>query len=75
MIMPGPDRPRELDVGDRVLALHSLGGFLRPRVSAGMAGIVVSRHPAAGVRVRFVNGCILDVDGADVGLPDPRDAA
>jgi hypothetical protein len=71
----GADRPPELDVGDRVLALGSLGGFLRPKVPAGMPGIVVGRHPAAGLRVRFVNGCTLDVDSAYLGLPDLRDSA
>ena len=74
MIMPGPDRPPELDVGDRVVALHRLGGFFRARVSRGMAGVVVARNMAAGLRVSFTNGRTLDVEPADVALPDPRDA-
>jgi len=74
MIMPGPDRPPELDVGDRVVALHSLGGFFRTRVSRGTAGIVVARNTTAGFRVSFTNGRTLDVDPTDVALPDPRDA-
>ncbi len=74
MIMTGPDRPPELDVGDRVVAVHSLGGFLRARVSRGMAGVVVARSRAGGgVRVVFTNGRALDVDPDDVVLPDPRE--
>jgi len=74
MIMPGPDRPPELDVGDRVVALHSLGGFFRTRVSRGTARIVVARNTTAGFRASFTNGRTLDVDPTDVALPDPRDA-
>lgn len=74
MSMPGPDRPPELDIGDRVVAVHSLGGFLRARVSRGMAGVVVARTSAGGVRVVFTHGRTLDVDPDDVALPDPRGA-
>lgn len=71
--MPGPGGPAELDVGDRVVARTSLGGFLRARVSRGAAGVVVSRSSAGRVRVRFSNGHTLDVAAADVALADPWD--
>ncbi len=74
MLMPGADRPAEMDVGDRVVALHPLGGFVRAKVPRGTAGVVAARDTAGGLRVRFANGRTLDVDPADVALPDPPGA-
>ena len=72
--MVGLDGPPELDVGDRVVALHRLGGFLRAAVPRGTHGVIIARDTApATLTVRFTNGRTLNVDPADVALPDPRD--
>ncbi len=73
MQIEGLDRPPELDVGDRVVALHRLGGLLRPTVPRGTPGLIIARDTTATLTVRFTNGQTLNVDPADVALPDPRD--
>lgn len=73
--MVGLDGPPELDVGDRVVALHPLGGFWRARVPRGTPGVIVARDRTATLTVRFTNGRTLNVDPAEVALPDPRGAA
>lgn len=73
--MVGLDGPPELDIGDRVVAVHRLGGHLRPTVPRDMHGIIIARDSAATLTVRFANGHTLNVDPADVALPDPRDTS
>lgn len=68
-----PDRVSELDVGDRVVAVHHLGGFFRRLVPRGTGGVVVERTVDGTLRVAFSTGHALRVDPTDVALPDPRD--
>ncbi len=68
---PYPDRPPELDVGDRVVAVQPLGGFLRATVRRGTRGVVIARPQPDVLRVRFATGRTLDVHPSDVSLPDP----
>ncbi len=67
------DRLPELDVGDRVVAVHHLGGFVRPKVRRGTAGVVVERSPDGTLQVSFASGHTLALHPDDVSLPDPRD--
>lgn len=49
----GFDEPPRFDVGDRVVAVENIGGFLRPRVAKGSRGIVIAVLPDFNLRVRF----------------------
>lgn len=68
-----PDRLPVLDVGDRVVAVHHLGGYFRRLVPRGTAGVVVDRAVDGSLGVAFATGHTLRVDPTDVALPDPRD--
>ena len=57
----------QLDVGDRVCAVHHLGLF-RHRVRSGTQGVVTGHGPDATLRVRFDNGKLMDVDPTDLDL-------
>ena len=67
--MDNPQTPHwgQLDVGDRVYAVHHFGLFRR-RVRRGTPGIVTGHGPGATLRVRFDNGQILDLDPSDLDL-------
>lgn len=67
------DRLPELNVGDRVVAVHHLGGVVRRPVRRGTAGVVVERPSDGRLTVTFATGHTLQVNPADVALPDPRD--
>ncbi len=68
-----PDRLPELGVGDRVVAVHNLGGLLRPTVRRGTAGVVIECTEDGTLHVAFANGRTLKLHPDDVALPDPRD--
>jgi len=68
-----PDRLPEVDVGDRVVAVHHLGGVVRRPVGRGTVGVVVERAGDGSLTVAFASGHTLRVDPDDVALPDPRD--
>ncbi|MGI8868361.1 MAG: hypothetical protein ACR2F6_05790 [Mycobacteriales bacterium] len=68
-----PDRVPELDVGDRVVAVHHLGGYFRRLVPRDTAGVVVHRAVDGSLGVAFATGHTLRVDPTNVALPDPRD--
>jgi hypothetical protein len=68
-----PDRLPELDVGDRVVAVHHLGGFIRPKVRRGSPGVVVARTPDGTLQVTFTTGHTLALAPDAVALPDPGD--
>ncbi len=54
----GFDEPPRFDVGDRVVAVENLGGFLRPRVSRRSRGIVIAVLPDHNLRVHFDNDVV-----------------
>ena len=68
-----PDRLPELDVRDRVVAVHHLGGFIRVKVRRGSPGAVVDHSPDGTLTGTFASGLTLAVHADDVALPDPRD--
>ncbi|PZS14468.1 MAG: hypothetical protein DLM57_14445 [Pseudonocardiales bacterium] len=68
-----PERVPELDVGDRVVAVHHLGGYFRRPVPRGTTGVVVDRTADGSLGLAFATGHTLRVDPNDVALPDPRD--
>lgn len=59
----GFDEPPRFEVGDRVVAVENVGGFLRPRVAKRSSGIVIAVLPDHSVRVRF------DTDAIEVVRP------
>lgn len=61
-----PDRVPEFDVGDRVVAVHHLGGYFRRLVPRDTVG-------SWSTGVAFATGHPLRVDPTDVALPHPRD--
>ncbi len=68
-----PDRIPELDVGDRVVAAHHLGGYFRRLVPRDTVGAVVDRPVDRSLGVAFATGHPLRMDPTDVALTGPRD--
>jgi hypothetical protein len=71
--MFGPDDRSSFDLGDRVIAAHGLGGFLRPKVRPGSPGVITGRSPDGRFIVHFNTGHTITVDPeelADRSLPE-----
>ena len=68
MALGGAAYGGQADVGDRVVAIHHLGGVLRRRVRRGSVGVVMERGSNGTLRVNFDAGSVLDVHPADVAL-------
>ncbi|SHG52541.1 hypothetical protein SAMN05443575_2167 [Jatrophihabitans endophyticus] len=67
--------PPDLEVGDRVVALHHLGRLFRAPVRRGTSGTVVERDAEGTLRVAFVGGRVLLLDPRDVAAPGGPSAA
>ncbi len=49
----GFEEPPRFDIGDRVVAVENIGGYLRPRVAKRSRGIVIAVLPDQNLSVRF----------------------
>jgi hypothetical protein len=55
-LVTGAGEPPEFDVGDRVITVRRIGGWLRPRIGRGVGGTVIGCLPATMVEVQFDDG-------------------
>lgn len=67
-VVVGFDEPPRFDIGDRVVAVENIGGFLRPRVAKRSRGIVIAVLPDQRIGVRFETDVIEVVRPAQLAL-------
>jgi hypothetical protein len=70
--MSGSGDQSSFDIGDRVIAAHGLGGFLRPKVRSGTPGVIIGRSPGGRFIVHFNTGHTLTVDAEQLADKDRR---